>query len=293
MRKTTLTLVRLPEWSVWRDIASRINGDPILPSLQAVSIQADGCDVGDTGALLLISPSVRELSVSAVGTVNTDPGLLQNLFREACKLALRLDRLHIGLAPHAYELDALHSHQDLRIVTIAPEAIHVIALQHLTHLAVLETLSVSIIAKPAVPLHFQALRDVKLKGDWENIESFLDNTTLPSLERLLLSVGQFDPTLLGRACTRCLWTLATQLPHITSLSVDCRQHYRLITEPPIPTGGILASMVEPLLSLHALRTVALRFHLCRYSRVRRVLAGPRDARPRAQHTRARRAPRWF
>ena len=265
VRRIKLTVTTAPISAPWREMANLMEGYSILPLLDAVSLYGHGIRVLNPGGLSLISASVHELSFHLVISDSDQDGI-QALFLEAIEAAPHLERLHLFaplLDPQA--LHALQRRERLRSLAIKSQ-IQAVALQPLSQLPNLETLSVCVGEEiPPVDLQLPAVRDLELKRcDWTNVDSFLANTDLPSLRSLTFSKIEHGPERLIHDGAQSFRTLSAKHPHITSLSINCVSNAQLPfhhTYEPLPTGGTLMSMVEPLLSLHALRDVRLRFRI--------------------------------
>ena len=278
-RVRSITLDPCAPREVWFHLVALLGGDPVLPALrkaifsQVSNITRDGLasvyhvfNNPSHNSLWLISPSVRELSVSISDRrpYQTVVSVVRFIVRMACHMTSHLAKLHV-LTPWDINLDCLRGHGSLREVEIGTVA-ETSALEVLTSLPSLEVLSLSLEQSSSTYLVFDRVRMLALKGSWPHVTSFLDQTGLPRLYSFSATVIHSVPTTLILECADCFRTLSDK--HSTQLAVlhvKCdlvptlpMYHSRLAREP-APTDGTLSAMVEPLLSLHNLRDVSLVF----------------------------------
>ncbi|RPD63425.1 hypothetical protein L227DRAFT_651068 [Lentinus tigrinus ALCF2SS1-6] len=270
--------------SVWTNIMPKLHGDPVLPRLQNVvlrsSLWSSGPGLEDIpvrrsrdnlgrGVLQLISPSVRRLSL-LIPVRGIGGGLLQEVFDEACTLTHQLEHVHI-YSLSSLNLGTLRSQKHVRAahIDVFPD-VSAHGLEPLSNLPHLELLSVAVTIATPVDLTFNHVRVLVLEGLWIPMRAFLDNACLPDLRSLSVHAAHLDSVRLAPQCTILFRVISNKYANLTELHIRCHKptstpdpiqfHARLATiEDPRTLAGTLWALIEPLLSLHELRDVSLRF----------------------------------
>ncbi|KAI0702803.1 hypothetical protein C8T65DRAFT_831089 [Cerioporus squamosus] len=264
------------ELSIWNELVPALRGAPVLPALCTIDLVFQRRQPREgrapllplvnnprRGVLWLITPTVHHLYLSIPHRVSDSVAILteREILREACKAAPDLEELRLFL-PWSMEFDFLRSHERLRAIEI-DRLPNTDALEPLSTLPNLEFLSLSIEVASSIPLTFNRLRELELRGLWPELALFLDQTDLPQLDSLSTNVtlDQYEPAQLIPQCAAYFRTLSSKHAHLTTLRVSCRPITPFHHGPrkPTPTGGPLSAVVEPLLSLHELRDVSLVF----------------------------------
>ena len=158
---------------LWAQFPQFTLDKPILPLLQCVNIMDSRISTQDTIPLLLISPSVREMSIwLKVSGLDDD----KDTVSEACARVPHLETLSLGINPWIADLSVLHCNSRLRSISLR-EHLTARDLEPLTRLAELEHLFVTFGGMGIRPqtLYFPSLRRLSAKGVWEeSIRDFLE-----------------------------------------------------------------------------------------------------------------------
>ncbi|KAI1787414.1 hypothetical protein LXA43DRAFT_713039 [Ganoderma leucocontextum] len=260
------------KWSIWTEVTQFIPDEPILPRLQSVDITSNDMFAPCTAPLLLVAPSVREMTVWLRGSNDDriyDPKP-NYVLSEACARAPHLQTIALSIIPWVLDPSFLHYNPHLRSVSIH-SLLKMENLAPLTHLTELEYLSIiphSIdIGNGVAPLYFPSLRALLVRSDWRFIEDLLDGLQAPHIHSLSLHVSRIDPRQAIEQPRRCLQTIATTFSTLEKLCVECAEtprhpsHYRIpfSATAPLDTRAALMAIIEPLLSLSRLRHVSLSF----------------------------------
>ena len=249
--------------SFWTEVEAFMRDEPILPLLHSVNISGNDVRAIRTTPLVLISPSVREMSFWIKGNVERQEELEQVL-SEACARAPRLETISLAINPWRINLSILHANPHLRSVSVHAQ-LTIADLEPLTHLTELRHLSVIIGeggSPVSLPLPF--LRRLSVRGVWDAIRDLLQSLQAPHTHSLTLHASHADPTQLIPSSRACLQVAATAFPALETVLV----HSTRTTRNPIwdfptalDTEGTLMGAIESLLALRSLRHLTLDLQL--------------------------------
>ena len=104
-----------PPTCLWAQFSQFTLDKPILPLLQCVNIMDSRISTQDNIPLLLISPSVREMSIwLKVSGLDDDTDTVS----EACARVPHLETLSLGINPWIADLSVLHCNSRLRSISL-------------------------------------------------------------------------------------------------------------------------------------------------------------------------------
>ena len=249
----------------WCQIASVLRDVPILPRLSVIHfVNVDAHHSIDMGALRLLNPCIRELTIKSNRAPSGHETKLKAVFASCFSSTPNLERLSLQLACSLVDFEALpRSHPRLRHLRVAAPvtALHLTSIASLPEL---ESLSVCLSEPTNTPLQFEVLRVLDLSTSISGLDSAttlfitMDAPRLCKVSIASLHINSLD---LRTEIFQCLHPLTVRFPCITAFHWGCSQiigrryGYRSPRDP----GATLTELIEPLLSLRTLRDLSLEF----------------------------------
>ncbi|RPD72044.1 hypothetical protein L226DRAFT_573411 [Lentinus tigrinus ALCF2SS1-7] len=249
-------------YSMWRILAQKLKGEPLLPRLQRLEVSAAPPD--PSAGLLVISPSIQSLRVYAARygeyAVNSDGTTLLNaLFVALCSGGTEVPPILAGATPtvtrHLQSMGRLAHLQAIDVFEYGA-VMHYSTMQALSTLENLRSLGVWVNFQDADSLMpsqegFEALESFTVRGELDHVYQAIQMAGSPRLRKLGIAptmkadVGEFRTFLAGvqRAIPSELSTL---------------QLYPGFTATSAPLS--LSSILEPLCTLRHLRELSCQFY---------------------------------
>ncbi|KAM5540946.1 hypothetical protein V8D89_005257 [Ganoderma adspersum] len=212
------------------------------------------------GALRLLKPSVQELTIEFYSVYPNHKPRLKAAFASCFSSTPNLQRLSLILPYSPLDLEILpQSHPRLRYLRVVqPVSPH--CLISIASLPDLESLSICIIEPVNIPVLFKKLRILSItRVDLDKAASLIAFTEAPRLRNLSIDSSHQDSVNLRTELLQCLDPLVSRFPSLTAFEWRCwqfnswRSGYHGSRDP----CTTLAELIEPLLSLRALRDLSL------------------------------------
>ncbi|TBU60076.1 hypothetical protein BD310DRAFT_359418 [Dichomitus squalens] len=274
-----LTSVRAPKnpfgpfarSAIWQDLASLMDGAPALPRLTSVFLigrfartHSSAPSSLNLGCLALIHSSVREVRLQ-LSPWAQDQDALQRLMSRIFTSAPDLESLRSVYSPESLGHPGFLTHfPHVHHVTIDVE-LHSGDLRNLARLPALRHLSIFLPSLCSDRVVFPSVTHLCVRGLWESISDSLESAHIPQLRSLSISTGTEDAQSLTDT-SRLLHVIVTAYATLERLSIyiDACDHIVYLEDVNLPPleprpAGRLADVIQPLLSLRALRNVSLCF----------------------------------
>nr|VWP01136.1 N/A [Ganoderma boninense] len=251
----------------WSRISSILGDTPVLPCLEVISFTSFGncrTSLFDTGALGLLSPSVREMCIRFDQVDPREEAWFRNVFSSSLSTTPNLEKLSVRVSScPPVDLNLLsQSHPRLRHLEVDAK-IDPGYLTSVASLPGLEHLSIRLWGIFRAPLRFQRLQRLEISAyELDAICALVHYVDAPRLCDFSIRSTHGHSGNLLTDLSQCLNVLISgRFPSFTAFHWNCRQlgdrkyGYDGTRHP----GGTLAELMEPLLSLQTLRRLSLDF----------------------------------